>query len=113
MGVTIRPGYNLGIARENGIVVDYDVSNNSNDSMSFKPVLDDARSTVGTKPKRVCADAGYGSIENYVHLEDEGIDCYVKYPGWDRDLKGTRRPFEAESFTYDEDHVLHAETRDP
>jgi transposase len=103
-GVTIRPGYNLGIASENGIVVGYDVSNNSNDSMSFKPVLEHARSTLGSKPKRVCADAGYGSIENYVHLEDEGIDCYVKYPGWDRDLKGTRRRFEAESFTYDEDN---------
>ena len=103
-GVTIRPGYNLGIASENGIVVGYDVSNNSNDSMSFKPVLDDARSSLGRKPKRVCTDAGYGSIENYVHLEDEGIDCYVKYPGWDRDLKGTRRPFEAESFTYDENN---------
>jgi hypothetical protein len=54
-GVTIRPGYNLEIASENGIVVGYDVSNNSNDSMSFKPVLDDARSTVGTKPTRRCA----------------------------------------------------------
>ena len=34
--------------------------------------------------------AGYGSIENYLHLEDEGIDCHVKYLGPDRDLKGTR-----------------------
>ena len=100
--VTIRPGYNLGIASENEIVVGYDVSNNSNDSMSFKSVLEDARKNLGDKPKRVCADAGYGSIENYEHLRDEEIDCYVKYRGWDRDLKGKRRPYEPESFTYDE-----------
>ena len=34
---------------------------------------------------------------NHVHLEDEGIDCYVKYPGWDRDVKGTRRRYEADA----------------
>ena len=100
--VTIRPGYNLGIAAENGIVVGYDVSNNANDSVSFAAVLDDARKAVGGNPERVCADAGYGSLENYMRLEEEQIDSYVKYPGWDRDLKGRRGRFEAESFTYDE-----------
>ena len=34
-------------------------------------------------------------------MEGEGNDCYVKYPGWDRDLKGACRPFEAESFMCD------------
>lgn len=102
--VTIRPGYNLGIAAENGFVVGYDISNNSNDGVSFAAVLENATSTVGCSPKRLCADAGYGTLENYQVLEDAHIDSYVKYPGWNRDVKGTRRPFEAESFSYDPEH---------
>ena len=102
--VTIRPGYNLGIAAENGFIVGYDISNNSNDGVSFAAVLEDARSAVGKSPKRVCSDAGYGTLENYKLLQEAHIDCYVKYPGWNRDLKGTRRPFEAESFSYDAEH---------
>lgn len=98
--ITVQPGYNLGIAVENGIVVGYDVSNNANDGVSFQAVLDDAANTIGGSPKRVCADAGYGTLENYELLENRRIDSYVKYPGWDRDAKGTRRPYEAESFTY-------------
>jgi len=34
--VTVRPGYSVGIAAENGIVVGYDVSSNSNDGLVFK-----------------------------------------------------------------------------
>ncbi len=51
--VTIRPGYNLGIAAENGIVVGYDVSNNANDSVSFTAVLEEARNTLDETPERV------------------------------------------------------------
>ena len=102
--VTVRPGYNLGIAAENGIVVGYDVSNNSNDGISFQAVLDDAQETLDRKPERVCTDAGYGTVENYKLLEARQIESYLKYPGWDRDAKGTRRPYEAESFTYDGKH---------
>ena len=50
----------------------------------------------------MCTDAGYGTLENYTLLEKPHIGSYLKYRGWDRDAKGTRRPYEAESFTYDE-----------
>ena len=31
-------------------------------------------------PKRVGADAGYGSEENYEYLEEQGIEAFNKYP---------------------------------
>jgi len=30
-------------------------------------------------PACICADAGYGSEENYDYLEKENVDGYVKY----------------------------------
>jgi len=98
--VSTKPGYNIGIATQNGITVAYDVSNSSNDGVSFKAVVKEAESNLEQKPDRICADAGYGNVENYQFLEKEKIESYVKYPGWDKDLKGKRRPLEAESFQY-------------
>ena len=78
--VTIRPGYNLGIAAGNGFVVGYDISDNAKDAISFGAILEDARNTLDKSPKRVCSDAVYGTLENYKLLQEAHIDCYVKYP---------------------------------
>lgn len=102
--VSIKPGYNVGITTQNGIVTGFDISDNSNDANSFKILLTEAQHNLDTKAKRVCADAGYGNEENYLHLEELGIESYVKYPGWDKDLKGNRSPFEAESFLYQKEN---------
>jgi transposase len=99
-GISFKPAYNVGIATQNGIVTGYEVSDNSNDATSFKAVLANVESNLGGRPKRACADAAYGNLENYRHLDEQGIEGYVKYPGWDRDLKGKRSRFEAESFGY-------------
>lgn len=99
--LSIKPGYNVGIATQNGIVTGYEVSDNANDGVSFKSLLVESGGNLETPPQRVCADAGYGTTENYQHLEAQGIESYVKYPGWDKDLKGKRSPFEAESFRYE------------
>lgn len=106
--ISIKPGYNVGIATQNGIVVGYDVSNNPNDGNSFKAMVTEAQTNLERKTERICADAGYGNTENYRYLESENIDSYVKYPGWDKDLKAKRSPFEAESFKLDPEHDCYA-----
>lgn len=98
--LSIKPGYNVGIAVQNGITTGFDVSNNGNDSVSFKKMLTESQSNTNEKPKRVCADAGYGNNENYQYLEANRIKSYVKYPGWEKDLKGKRSLYAAESFHY-------------
>jgi len=36
-------------------------------------------------PATWVADAGYGNEENYVFLEKEEVEAYLKYPGFDRE----------------------------
>ena len=43
-------------------------------------------------------DAGYGSEENYVYLEDQDIDAYVKYGTFDREQKKRRKLPEREKY---------------
>lgn len=100
--LSVKPGYNVGIATQNGIVTGYDVSDNSNDGVGFKNVLKASNDNLGTIPERVIADAGYGTAENYQHLEELEADAYVKYPGWD---KGTgRKLFPQDKFKYDQEN---------
>lgn len=97
--LSVKPGYNVGIATQNGIVTGYDVSDNSNDGVSFKTVLAEANDNLETQPERVCADAGYGTAENYRHLEEQGTEAYVKYPGCDK--RNGKKKYHFEDFSYD------------
>lgn len=59
-------GYNSQLLVSNGIICGYYVSQSRSDIDDFIPVLKRFYDFYGYYPKRVCADAGYGSIENYV-----------------------------------------------
>jgi len=74
-----KPGYNVQIGTENGFVVGYDIFSNPNDTRTLKPHLKKQEKRLGVKPKAVITDAGYGSEENYVYLENQGITAVVKY----------------------------------
>lgn len=41
--------------------------------------------------KRICADAGYGSLDNYRYLEKHDIENYVKHQSWEGN-KSARNP---------------------
>ena len=43
-------------------------------------------------PKNICADAGYGSEENYVYLEEHQLGNYVKYNTFHREQQNTANP---------------------
>jgi len=74
-----KPGYNVQIGTENGFVVGYDLFPNPNDTKTLKPHLRRQAKRLGVKPKVVISDAGYGSEENYVYLENKRIVAVVKY----------------------------------
>ena len=75
----LKPGYNVQIGTENGFVVGYDLFPNPNDSKTLKPHLRRQSIRLGVKPKVVIADAGYGSEENYVYLENRRSVAVIKY----------------------------------
>lgn len=98
----LRGGYNLQIGTENGFILAHSLSQSPNDAACLKEHLE-ARQRQGQKkaPKRLIADAGYGTEENYDLLEQEKIEAYVKYASWYREVKGKTKPFEKAAFEYD------------
>jgi len=75
----LKPGYNVQIGTENGFVVGYDLFPNPNDTKTLKPHLRRQSRRLGVKPKIVIADAGYGSEENYIYLENRRSVAVIKY----------------------------------
>jgi transposase len=73
-----KPGYNVQIGTENGFVVGYDIFANPNDTKTLKPHLKRQKKRLGVNPQTVITDAGYGSEENYVYLENQKITAVVK-----------------------------------
>jgi ABC-type sugar transport system ATPase subunit/transposase len=78
-GSNMHAAYNVQIAVSSGIIVGYYVSQDRSDSRTLPAFLGRMRGMWGSYPAAVCADAGYGSAENYSFLAAAGISCYVKY----------------------------------
>jgi hypothetical protein len=78
----LKPAYNVQIGTENGFVVGYDIFSNPSDMRTLKPHLRKQKQRLGSVPKAVIADAGYGSEENYRYLENRGSVAVVKYGTW-------------------------------
>lgn len=102
----LKPGYNLQIGTENQFIVNYTIHQSANDMPVLKPHLEDTKAQLTSigkpMPKRASADAGYGSEENYDYLETEGLENYVKYPGFyqEQRKKVQNDPFRAENLYY-------------
>ena len=76
----------------------YSIHQRAGDSPGLIPHLEKVRTQLGRSPKKVIADAGYGSEENYVYLEDQEIEAYIKYGTYDREQKKRRKIPEREKY---------------
>ncbi|MEQ8646293.1 MAG: transposase, partial [Cyclobacteriaceae bacterium] len=58
-----------------------------------------------TYPESICADAGYGSEENYDYLEEQNIDNYVKYNYFHKEQskKWKEDPFKSQNLFYNQE----------
>jgi hypothetical protein len=69
------------------------------ENLPFRDLLWRARFRWQLRPRQVTGDTTYGTVENIVALEDQGIRAYVPLPDFDQ-----RTPFSgASQFTYDAD----------
>lgn len=102
----LKPGYNLQIGTEDQFIVNYTLHQDANDMPVLKDHLQDTKAQLASigqpMPKRASADAGYGSEENYDYLEAEGMENYVKYPGFYQEQRKTIQndPFRTENLHY-------------
>lgn len=77
--VTIRPAYNEGIAVENQFVLDYIISDNCADNVSFIELAEGVTYNLGKKPENMHGDSGYGNEETMGYLNKKKIGNYLKY----------------------------------
>ena len=88
LGSNMRAAYNTQLLVSNGIICSYYVSQSRSDIDDFIPILKRFYEFYGYYPNRVCADAGYGSLENYRFLNDNNIENYVKYFTFEGNVSG-------------------------
>lgn len=89
LGTNMHAAYNVQSLVINGFVLSYYVSQSRNDIADLIPVLEFFNELYGAYPKNVCADSGYGSLENYSFLHSHGIGNYVKHQSWEGNVTGT------------------------
>jgi transposase len=99
-----KPAYNVQVGTEGQFIVGYSVHNQSSDPICLIEHLDGLKQL----PKKVVADAAYGSEENYDYLQKHELENYVKYPTFYQDTHHYRNPeiirkhqFRSDHFEYD------------
>ncbi len=83
-----KPAYNVQVGTEGQFIVGYSVHNKSSDPICLMEHLDGLKQL----PKKVVADAAYGSEENYDYLQKHELENYVKYPTFYQDTHHYRNP---------------------
>ena len=96
----LKPGYNVQASTENQYIINYTLGQTTNDTSLLKEHVNDIIASFGRAPESITADAGYGSEENYLHLETLGITPFVKYNYFDKDQKTAK----SDSFRADDLH---------
>lgn len=100
-----KPGYNLQISSENQFITDFALFPNPTDTLTFIPFLGSFPGRYGHFPKRVVADSGYGSEENYRFMDEAGIEGFVKYNRFHLEHRPRYKPdtFHPDSLYYNEE----------
>ena len=88
LGSNTHAAYNLQIIVSKGIILSFYVSQDRTDQYTLIPALEKFYELYGFYPKRVCADAGYGSLKNYQYVIDKKIENYIKFGNWSRVVSG-------------------------
>lgn len=101
----LKPGYNVQISTNNQYIASYSVHQNTTDTSTLIPHLQQHLRSYKGKPANITADAGYGSEQNYQWLEKKRITAYVKHNYFDRQQSGklsNKSPYATENLRYDQ-----------
>lgn len=106
----LKAAYNWQISTSDQYIVNYDIFQNPTDTLTFPKHLAEYKRLYGASPNVAVADSGYGSEENYEHMEADEITGYVKFSYFHQEqkAKGKIRPKE----TFLPKHLYYDETGD-
>ena len=105
----LLPAYNVQIGVADEYIAVVDVNHYRSDMDCFVPLMEHFKQTYGFYPKYPVADAGYGSYNNYIFCEQNGIEKYMKFPMFKKKTKEEKYhedPFRAVNFRIDEQGVM-------
>jgi hypothetical protein len=98
----LKPAYNVQASTEKQFIVDYTLGQKTTDTSLMKDHIDDFIASYGHAPESLTGDAGYGSEENYLYLDEMGIKPFVKYNYFDKEQKKKKpNPFHPDNLHYD------------
>lgn len=100
----LKPAYNWQISTSDQYIINYSLHQTTNDTLTLKSHIEHYKTLYKTCPVSICADAGYGSEENYEYLEEAQIENYVKYNYFHKEQtqKWGDDPFRSENMYYNE-----------
>ena len=102
--LTVRPAYNEGIAVQHGFVLNYVISQNCGDSVSFIPLMEGVIGNAGKAPESAHSDGAYGNEETMSYLEKKGIINFLKYNTYYKEKKRNwKEKNRLEGLTYDQE----------
>lgn len=96
MNGQLKAAYNVQVAVESEYIVGVDISSERSDMNTLKPLLQRLESNYDKRFKRLVADAGYESEENYEYLACQNIEAFIK-PG-NYEYAKTRRYAQEQSY---------------
>ena len=86
-----KPGYNVQTGVCDGFIWNVLIHTDANDVHTCILFMDKFYEQYGYYPENVCADAGYGSYDNYLYNFQHGIESYIKYPHWEKERHNARK----------------------
>lgn len=104
----LLPAYNVQFGICDEYIAILDVNHYRADMDCFIPLMDKFKKTYGFYPKYPVADAGYGSLNNYIYCKLNGMGLYMKFPMFEKETKDeTYRndPFRAVNFKIEDGNM--------
>jgi hypothetical protein len=76
-GAGFANAHNVQSITENGVILSNAIVTSSADQAALIPAIEKFKNLHGKTPKRLLADKGYSSEDNYAFCENSGIDAYI------------------------------------
>ena len=105
----LLPAYNVQFGIADEYIAVLDVNQYRADMDCFIPLMEKFHDTYGFYPKYPVADAGYGSFNNYIYCHEHGMEKYMKFPMYEKQVKDKKyreNPFRVDNFKIDDNGVL-------
>ena len=101
----LLPAYNIQLGVADEYIVVADVYQYRSDMDCFIPLMKKFYQQYGFYPKYPVADAGYGSYNNYLFCQEHGMEKFMKFTMYNKEITDTKYredPFRAVNFKTDQ-----------